>query len=1091
MKRFTYLLLLILLNCCFLHVSAQKSTKPPTSTTCQTCLLGYPDNSNLPRSGVAFSESEVLQTAELDTSAGVNHAKIKVWYSDEHALTLGVRRVIVKSASGTKTTDYPITPTPASPTCVDKPLVGSTIASGDQAPNDVALGGGRPLFPALFYTDITTNTTSRSGDWQQGGMAYSPDKVCGTWKGAVRTVDNTKTPAIVTITPDVDPAKNGWNLGSGDAPLGGFSSMPKGGYGAEVVWNLNELGLIPGHSYRFQVMVHDGDQNKTGGDAGEKCFTIVMPGGNPPPPPPPPTGGGEQCFVSPTIPNIANAKSVWTYNSNGTVTIRTTFAKTFVDNTYGSNAIGWGTKGHKFGDLVGSDHLQLALYDANGTKKTEFSLDYISATNTASSGYATLGVSGGEGKMISGSASDIVGVKTSISEDLNTYNYVLTTNSPATDTSYTPNPTYPNWIYDVWYEVTVKQSVFGTAGFGYPRITEVHASPSKTGNNTEVVVPGPCPVPKNLRLGNQVWNDRDGDGKRDDNEPAIGGALISLYTDNNNDNLPDQTIPIKTTMTDVMGKYLFTDLAPGRYIVSMPILPGFQKSPNNSTQAYSPYPDLNTNDTNKLVRLVGPNGPGGIMYTNAMTLTAGQEPTNDGDDANGNLTMDLAECGNSGIGDFVWNDLNGNGIQDAGEPGINNILVTITFEDGRTATVLTHNYYADNNANAPQYDGYYDFINLGPGTYKISFGTPPGLHASPPNQGDDTKDSDPVNGGPVTVTLGVNGNNFTIDAGFTDVPVTPPTTCPNLSVGNMVFLDVNGNGVKDATEPGIAGLTVKLYSDNDGNNVADGAAIATVTTAADGTYYFGNLADGKYLVGVTSGTGYSQGTIGDVTPDDNKDNDNNGIKTVSGEVFSNFITLTAGAEPINDGSDNNSNLTLDFGLKALCGTHCDCHNDCTHTGCGHPNCGHNSCKNDCKHTTCGHPNCSHNSCKNDCDHKDCGHPNCSHNSCKNDCDHKNCGHPNCGKSPKKTDDDLKTTLAVFPNPATTYCQVKVNAAKDGTGQIRITDAVGNLVASKEVTISAGANNITFSDLGNLKSGSYNVQLLFNYQVYNQPLMLVK
>ena len=160
----------------------------------------------------------------------------------------------------------------------------------------------------------------------------------------------------------------------------------------------------------------------------------------------------------------------------------------------------------------------------------------------------------------------------------------------------------------------------------------------------------------------------------------------------------------------------------------MPILPGYQKSPNTSTQATSPFPDNNIDNDNNLVNLVGPNGPGGIIYTNAITLTAGQEPDDNG---NTNNTLDLAECGNSGIGDFVWNDLNGNGIQDAGEPGINGVKVTITFEDGRYDTVLTQTYNAPNNANAPQYDGYYNFINLGPGTYKLTFATPAGFHPSP------------------------------------------------------------------------------------------------------------------------------------------------------------------------------------------------------------------------------------------------------------------------------------------------------------------------------------------------------------------------
>ncbi|MDB5226194.1 MAG: hypothetical protein JWN78_387 [Bacteroidota bacterium] len=242
------------------------------------CNLQYPDNSNLPRSAVLFNESEVLRASDPGpTTCGSTGTKIKAWYSDEHALTLGVHRVIVKNASGTTTTDYPIAPTPSSPTCISHPLVGTTIQSGDQTGNDVAAGGGRPLWPAIFITDLTVNGAgSRIGDWQQGGIGIPPHQVCGTWKGAIRTVDNTRNPAVVTVTPDADPVKNVW-AGIPDVPPGGFASLTNQGYGAEVSWNTNELGLIPGHIYRLQFMVHDGDQNKTGGDVGETCTTISIP----------------------------------------------------------------------------------------------------------------------------------------------------------------------------------------------------------------------------------------------------------------------------------------------------------------------------------------------------------------------------------------------------------------------------------------------------------------------------------------------------------------------------------------------------------------------------------------------------------------------------------------------------------------------------------------------------------------------------------------------------------------------------------------------------------------------------------------------
>ena len=211
---------------------------------------------------------------------------------------------------------------------------------------------------------------------------------------------------------------------------------------------------------------------------------------------PVPSGNGKICWQGTNNSSIT-AQTTWTVNSNGTVTVFVQFSKNFVDNTYGTNAIGWGSKGHTFGNLTGSDHVQLALYNGNNSKAMEFKVDYLTASNTVPSGYKTLGVSGGDGGMLTGSASDVLGARTSLSENFNTYGYGLTTNSPATDFAYTPNANYPNWIFDVWYEVTVKTAPFGSSGFGKPVISSVHASPSKTGNNTEPVKEIPCASPTN------------------------------------------------------------------------------------------------------------------------------------------------------------------------------------------------------------------------------------------------------------------------------------------------------------------------------------------------------------------------------------------------------------------------------------------------------------------------------------------------------------------------------------------------------------------------------------------------------------------
>jgi hypothetical protein len=138
------------------------------------------------------------------------------------------------------------------------------------------------MWPVLFITDLGVDPNPLGGDWQyHNPFPNNPDDVFGTWKGAIKTIDRTVSPATVSVTPDADPAKNNWNLGvCGTGPTS-CDTAPAGltnqGYGAEVRWNVVNLkdkngnALIPGHTYRLQFMVHDGDQNKAGGDSGEAC----------------------------------------------------------------------------------------------------------------------------------------------------------------------------------------------------------------------------------------------------------------------------------------------------------------------------------------------------------------------------------------------------------------------------------------------------------------------------------------------------------------------------------------------------------------------------------------------------------------------------------------------------------------------------------------------------------------------------------------------------------------------------------------------------------------------------------------------------
>jgi hypothetical protein len=202
--------------------------------------------------------------------------------------------------------------------------------------------------------------------------------------------------------------------------------------------------------------------------------------------------------------------------------IRLTFNPDFVDNTYGANAIGWGDTneelaaavpkppkgmagapkppkagkgGHTFKDLLGSDHAEFKFITSSGDVATQFKLDYISEDASASSGYASAGVLGGDGKMIVGEPEWILGATSSLDRNLNGCDLsTFTTDSPVTDEDYTPNPDAAAWDFRVVYEAWVADAALGGETLDEVTIEYVHASPSKT-VNTLIVVPGPCPPP--------------------------------------------------------------------------------------------------------------------------------------------------------------------------------------------------------------------------------------------------------------------------------------------------------------------------------------------------------------------------------------------------------------------------------------------------------------------------------------------------------------------------------------------------------------------------------------------------------------------
>lgn len=244
-----------------------------------------------------FPESNQLCAINA-TGGGSNPAQIQIFFTDENGITLGCAD-----------SNYPVTPLPSNPGSAIFPQTGDPACkvpnSGSGSSSCGAAPNG-PLRPALYITDITNNAGCKAGDQQNGGTPYDLEAIFGTWKAA----DSAGVPGA-----NATGGMNGWNLGpgaddttqaatncgqcaTGTGMMARGGGCPGGGYSAELRF---EAGLIPGHMYRLQVQVHDGDQNK-GGDGAEACAIMCAPGSAPPEdggppqqdasyPTPPPDGG--------------------------------------------------------------------------------------------------------------------------------------------------------------------------------------------------------------------------------------------------------------------------------------------------------------------------------------------------------------------------------------------------------------------------------------------------------------------------------------------------------------------------------------------------------------------------------------------------------------------------------------------------------------------------------------------------------------------------------------------------------------------------------------------------------------------------------
>ncbi len=383
-------------------------------------------------------------------------------------------------------------------------------------------------------------------------------------------------------------------------------------------------------------------------------------------------------------------------------------------------------------------------------------------------------------------------------------------------------------------------------------------------------------------VGDFVWDDLNADGVQGTGEPGVADVVVNL--------LDAGGSVVATQTTNDSGGYLFENLVPGVYSLEFdPASLPADRTFTSSNASGNPSDDSNVD---------------GNGLTAQFVLDPGEhDPTWD--------TGLVAPPPNpAAITGRVWEDLNADGLDNNGEPGVSGVEVQLLDDVGLAVGATT----TDN-------DGNYLFDNLTPGkTYQVVF-NPNDSQTIVPLQdvsGDDSIDSDanPTTGETPAVTPAADETIPNIDAGIIS----------DLSLGNLVWLDSNDNGLVDSGESGIAGVTLFLFNDAD-------TLLGTTTTDSQGKYVFTGLDAGDYRVEAEIPAGYSSSTdIASSATPNALDSDDNGINPTVTVVSSELITLassgsTAGqaslgesdhGEPINGSIDSTPDTkayyTVDFGF---------------------------------------------------------------------------------------------------------------------------------------------------------------------------------
>jgi hypothetical protein len=438
-----------------------------------------------------------------------------------------------------------------------------------------------------------------------------------------------------------------------------------------------------------------------------------------------------------------------------------------------------------------------------------------------------------------------------------------------------------------------------------------------------------------VQIGNRVWIDANENGIQDPGEQPVAGVYVGLYAASGATGFGQQ---LGTAFTNASGEFYFSSnlsegmygdgdhigggLVPGQsYRIRMDwpgtysgngALTGYEltqatatsaataldTSVDNNATLVNSYPEaavaavgtgMNNHTYDFGFKLTPvPTTTSAPTTTAAPTTTVAPTPTTivQGTTTTVAGSNTITSVVRVSVGDYVWLDNDRDGIQDASEKGIANVVLSIRKADGSPAFDVDGKLVTSRKTDR---NGRYSFDNLPPGQYRVTVIDPAGFAPTLPKSVSDAG-VDSSRGSELSVVLTTNGQRDpSLDFGFYR-----PASNESVEVGNYVWKDRNGNGLQGPGDTGIKGAVLSI-TDSRGFPAVDifGRFVEDQVTKRDGRYLFRNLPPGRYVVRIRYPDNHFP-----TTP--NKKN--RGL---------NSSTIKATSVYLNGGE---SDLTLDFGV---------------------------------------------------------------------------------------------------------------------------------------------------------------------------------